>query len=67
MHRAVIVIYEYFILSFPGKTLGHIFSSAASSGGSGGERNLSKMFLRLAENCLSVLCCRTTPSQKAKV
>ncbi|XP_067949362.1 phospholipid-transporting ATPase VA-like isoform X2 [Watersipora subatra] len=39
-----------------GKTLGHIFSS-----------NLGKTFLKLADECLSVLCCRTTPSQKAEI
>lgn len=39
-----------------GKTLSHIFSG-----------NLSKSFLRLADSCLAVLCCRTTPSQKAQV
>ncbi|KAF6036322.1 ATP10A [Bugula neritina] len=39
-----------------GKTLSHIFSG-----------NLSKSFLRLADSCLAVLCCRTTPSQKAQI
>lgn len=38
-----------------GKTLSYIFSG-----------NLSKSFLKLANNCLAVLSCRTTPSQKAK-
>ena len=39
-----------------GKTLGFIFS-----------KDLTKSFLKLADKCLSVLCCRTTPSQKAQV
>lgn len=43
-------------LVIDGTTLAHIFHGSHA-----------KSFLKLADKCLSVLCCRTTPSQKAQV